>query len=45
VDEDEEFPDYEPYFTGTCTCDHTPNEHGWGGCNVDDCKCEAGWEE
>lgn len=31
-------------FTG-CTCDHDPEEHGWGECNVEGCDCEGGWEE
>lgn len=33
------------YFCGPCTCEHDQEEHGWGSCNVKDCKCEAGWEE
>jgi len=39
--------DYEgqAYFVGPCTCDHEEEEHGWGCCNVEDCECEAGWEE
>lgn len=32
-------------FVGTCTCDHPPEEHSWGSCDVDGCECEAGWEE
>ena len=28
-----------------CTCDHEPEEHGWQGCNVDECKCQGHWEE
>jgi len=35
-----------------CTCDHEPEEHGWGeksdcggGCEVEGCDCEGGWEE
>lgn len=36
----------EPSFNiGLCTCEHTPDEHGWTGCNVDGCECEANWEE
>lgn len=33
------------YFTGECTCDHEAEAHSWGDCGVDDCPCEAGWEE
>lgn len=33
------------YFTGNCTCDHEREDHSWGNCDVDDCECEAGWEE
>lgn len=33
------------YFVGPCTCDHTPEEHGWGSCDFEGCLCEAGWEE
>ncbi len=28
-----------------CTCEHLPDQHGWGSCDVDDCPCEGGWEE
>ena len=28
-----------------CTCDHTPDEHGWGECLIEGCPCEGGWEE
>lgn len=28
-----------------CTCDHDPDEHGWGSCDVEGCPCEGGWEE
>ena len=28
-----------------CNCDHEPEEHGWGECNVDGCDCAGGWEE
>jgi hypothetical protein len=33
------------YFAGECTCEHAPEDHGWGSCGVYDCECEAGWEE
>lgn len=42
----EEYPESEhAYFTGECTCAHEREEHTWGSCGVDGCKCEAGWEE
>ncbi len=28
-----------------CNCPHDSEEHGWGCCNVEGCKCEGGWEE
>ena len=28
-----------------CSCEHDPDEHGWGHCDADDCPCEGGWEE
>lgn len=28
-----------------CTCEHEPEEHGWGRCDVEGCECEGGWEE
>jgi len=43
-EEDEEFEYPEPFFFG-CTCDHEPDEHGWGECDVEGCDCEGGWEE
>jgi hypothetical protein len=42
---DEDRPEETASFVGPCTCDHEPDEHGWGSCDVDDCDCEAGWEE
>ena len=33
------------YFVGPCTCEHEADQHGWGSCGVEDCDCEAGWEE
>ncbi len=41
---DDETVEYEPVFVG-CTCDHDPEDHGWGECLEDDCPCEGGWEE
>ena len=32
-------------FVGPCTCEHEPEEHGWIGCNVEGCDCEAHFEE
>ena len=39
--------DYEDhsYFTGNCTCDHDEDRHSWGECGINDCTCQAGWEE
>lgn len=37
--------EYASYFEGDCTCEHEPEEHGWGECGVDGCACEAGWVE
>jgi len=45
TDLEDESDIYSPYFTGECTCDHTREEHGWGGCYKDGCTCQAGWEE
>lgn len=28
-----------------CTCEHDPDRHGWGSCDVPGCPCEGGWEE
>lgn len=28
-----------------CNCEHDADQHGWMGCLVDDCSCEANWEE
>lgn len=33
------------YFVGPCTCEHEDEQHGWSGCDVDGCECDAGWEE
>jgi hypothetical protein len=43
-DGSEEWPEEQAYFTG-CTCEHEPDRHGYGCCNVPDCECEGGWEE
>lgn len=51
------FDDVNPTFEGTCTCEHEPEQHGWGSCDVMfqprgvagqmlmPCPCEAGWVE
>ncbi len=45
MDEDEyEYGEEQTYFVD-CSCDHEPDEHGWGSCDVEDCDCEGGWEE
>lgn len=41
---DDEYEEYPVSFSG-CSCDHEPEQHGWGSCNVDGCPCEGGWEE
>ena len=41
---EEECFDYQTYFIG-CTCEHEPEDHGWGCCEVEGCNCEGGWEE
>jgi len=40
----EELTEEQSYFCD-CTCDHDPDQHGWGQCNVEGCECEGGWEE
>ena len=40
--------DWEPYTyfdKSSCTCEHEPEEHSWGGCKVEGCKCEGCWTE
>lgn len=46
-DERDDETDWEEraYFAGPCTCEHAKEKHGWGSCDVEDCPCEAGWEE
>ena len=43
--EERELPEDHIYFEGPCTCEHEREEHGYGGCDVDDCSCEAAWAE
>jgi len=43
LDAEEEWEEH-AYFTGDCTCDHA-EEARLGRLWVDDCPCEAGWEE
>jgi len=38
----EEYPD--PIIED-CTCDHEPEKHTWGSCEVEGCKCKGGWTE
>lgn len=42
-DEVDDFEEY-TYFVD-CTCEHEPEQHGWGCCEVDGCECQGGWEE
>lgn len=44
MSDDGEWPDEQVYFVD-CTCEHDPDEHTWGHCAADECKCEGGWEE
>ncbi len=44
-DDDEYVCWKEPVFFVGCTCDHDPNEHSWGECDVEGCGCEGGWQE
>lgn len=44
MDDDDDDVEYGAYFIG-CTCEHEPEDHGWGECEVDGCDCEGGWEE
>jgi len=43
-DREELIPEDQIYFTD-CTCDHDPDDHGWGECEVEGCFCEGGWTE
>lgn len=55
--EDDDYIEINPIFEGTCTCEHEPEQHGWGSCDVVfqpggtagqmllECQCEAGWVE
>lgn len=47
TDDDDYYDDtvYCAAFIGPCTCEHDEEQHNWGSCGVDDCPCEAGWEE
>ena len=44
-DEEDEWPEERPVSFGGCTCEHEPEEHGWGSCDAEGCPCEGGWEE
>lgn len=50
----DDYDEYQAGFEGSCTCEHAPDEHGWGSCSAYDpdpvnldseCPCEAGWVE
>ena len=43
-DHEDDVWEINPSFVG-CTCDHEPDEHGWGTCAAEECPCEGGWEE
>jgi len=43
-DDGEEWGEEQAYFID-CTCNHEPNEHGWGSCDIECCPCEGGREE
>lgn len=42
---EEDYEEFTYFASGDCSCEHEPEEHGWGSCDQDGCKCEAGWEE
>lgn len=42
--EEELLPEDQAHMEG-CTCDHDPEQHTWGSCEVEDCPCEGGWTE
>jgi hypothetical protein len=45
-DEDELIETESAYFDpDECTCEHDRDDHGYGGCEMDDCDCEGHWEE
>jgi hypothetical protein len=44
MDDIDDFPEDHAYFEGPCTCTHEPEEHGYIGCEVDGCECNAHWE-
>lgn len=52
MDEDDSGDSWDGYesqfmFPGTgpdCSCDHETIEHGYAGCEVEGCPCEASWE-
>lgn len=45
MEDDDTSYEVNAYFFGACTCEHDQDEHGWGSCAVENCPCEAGWEE
>ncbi len=43
--DDDVLPEDRAYFnSGDCNCDHDAEQHSWGGCVEDGCKCPANWE-
>ncbi len=50
MDDDErdtsDFQDDNAFFdSASCECEHLADDHGWLGCEVEGCPCEARWEE
>lgn len=29
----------------SCKCEHESEDHGWDGCKIEGCACDASWEE
>jgi hypothetical protein len=44
-DDREWIPEETATFVGPCICEHPIDEHGYIMCSIDDCPCEAHWEE
>lgn len=49
TEDDEPFEPFEPFepqvHMEDCTCEHAPEQHTWGHCEVEDCPCLGGWTE
>lgn len=44
-DEEYDCPEDHAYFNSDeCICGHEDEDHGYGGCEVNDCECKANWE-